>query len=85
MIDPKVVENMDNWAQRLAEKVLPREFVAVPAAVQALACVYHMAALCRDDDTILRAEQLVAILIKETSYEKESTNLGPAVRNTYSN
>lgn len=84
--DPRVIENMDEWAHRIAEKVFAKECVGVPAAVEALACVYRLATLCRDDNTILRPEQLVAILIKETSYVEENGNdLGPAVRDFGSN
>ena len=45
MLNEREFKAMEEWAHRLAERVIEKEFVGVPPEVQALACVYHLGKL----------------------------------------
>lgn len=56
------VQYLDEWAKRVADKIILKETQYMPPAVAAMACVYAIRTLCERQDTVLRKETMAQIL-----------------------
>lgn len=48
----QMVDKMDDWAKRIAERVLEKEFEHTPPAVATLACIYAIVELVKKSDVV---------------------------------
>ena len=65
MLDTDVmVSRLDDWAHRVHEVVMEQELAHIPYAVQAMACVYRLARVVKNPESVLTLAQAHALLDK---------------------
>ena len=67
-MNSEIIDKFDEWAHRLGDKVLEKEFISIPYAVQALACIYHLAKVVKEPTSVVTrtmAHQLLDNYISE--------------------
>jgi hypothetical protein len=65
----QIVENMDVWAHKLAEKIIAKEMQHIPHSVAALACVYFVQEMCDNNQSVFDRQTMAKILLGGKKYQ----------------
>ena len=64
----QMVEKMDDWAKKIGDRLIEKEFDHTPPAVAVLGCIYAIRQLVKKSDVVTAA---AAIKILENKFEED--------------
>ena len=60
--DKQIADNLDDWAERIVEKIFQKETIGIPRIVCVQACLKFLALLTAQEPTLYTEETVLALV-----------------------